>query len=265
MTCVCVMCWFTNIDTTHYKAEVTCVTNLFGNFSKTRSYSMANVPPSKQLVVKFEQGFRALNLKDGDMPEAVTFLVGLNALPARSAAHYPNMVFNYSLPISAYLSNQTGGHETVAPLVLWLHLAYMPMYQVQENVCVRSDENTTLVVQGVLAIDTYSQSLLIAMQVFMWFMALFTFAATLVSFVWRFMRNHDLSESVALLLPFSGSLLFALPTMRGLWPAAPPSGTVYDVLNIYSQLMLIAFAVILQLAFLVIEKIKGIVLAWPPP
>lgn len=48
------------------------------------------------------------------------------------------------------------------------------------------------------------------------------------------------------LMSFSATLLFALPTMRGMLPAVASAGTRFDVINIYGQLCLITACIAIQ-------------------
>jgi hypothetical protein len=172
------------------------------------------------------------------------------------------------------------------PFMVWVDLRSGPMYTVSQQGCEWIDE-TTVQVFGVVTIAPLPASLLLASGVLMWALTALT---VLVAFgvlgsctgVYRYFNNgtqanadppvaaaagnstsaqpgrDEMSMIMAHgdILAFGSALLFALPTMRGLWPAAPSGGTLFDSLTIYPQLMLIAFALMLLLLkkYLVIRE-----------
>lgn len=76
----------------------------------------------------------------------------------------------------------------------------------------------------------------------MWALA----TATLVTTGW-FVATDRTAPFSCELVCFSAGLLFALPAMRGLLPAAPAAGLFYDITNVGVQLWMMTIAILLQL------------------
>lgn len=139
----------------------------------------------------------------------------------------------------------------MVPYVVGLTLQNIPMYQMYNTNCEWHAAGSVLRITGRVALDEMSLMLLRVMQAVMWVLAAAAFTAT----VWWVLQPPRAGSGMRYdLLSFSAALLFALPAMRGLWPAAPPGGTVADGMHIYAQLLLISFAILLQLGKFLYEE-----------
>lgn len=262
-----VQCWVLKVDTTAYTAELACRLSFFGNYAKPPSFTRLDLsrlwPPDSQLVFEFTSSLYT-TLSDGEGSQLNQFTVQLASdmdAYAESALMYPAMRLSFKLMLGAYVINNTTKDLVLSvgdasanisqatppypqvPLSASLTANYMPLYEVERLRCLQNKAQRMLVLTGIIVVDNLSRKLLVAMNVMMWALAASTFTAC----VWWIMApvgtttTHDL-------LSFAGALLFALPAMRGLWPAAPVGSTLLDLLCIWPQLMLISFGIIGVLA-----------------
>lgn len=239
---------------------MSCIVSVWGRYAKKPSYYRVNLLDNQTLVLEFN-GFAPFKMNDGDLPQIVAFNSGLNAVDRRggySTPDYPAMKLPFQVSVTAYIESKsrtgTSRYDPI-PLILWLHHPYMPQYKVEIYTCEAVYRRAyTVLLTGAVAINDLSRQLLIAMETVLWAVAALTFTMTVLTLLLCSLQP----VSPETLLSFSASLLFALPTVCTLWPAAPPSSTVFDVLNIYAQVMLIAFAVILQLCCLMHKALKTV-------
>jgi hypothetical protein len=221
----------------------------------------------------------------------------------QSPSKYPRVSMEYGMLFSVSLtSDGTNASQKDAdvvgeavPFMVYLDMRSSPMYSVSQQWCEWVDE-TTVYVFGQITIADMPGSLAVATGVLMWGLTLLT---VLVAFgvmgsctgIRTYISSckqafADPSQAGAVgdnssttksdqtmimkhgdILAFGSALLFALPTMRGLWPAAPPGGTFFDSLTIHPQLLLIAFALMLLLfkKYLVIREERAKLSNPPPP
>jgi hypothetical protein len=205
---------------------------------------------------------------------------------SQGPARYPRTEMEFEMYFSVYLAsenklprNKAGKAATTqkpVPFMVWIDLSSIPMISVTKKGCEWIDD-TTVRVFGLISIAPLQASLVIASGVFMWVLTALTVLVACgvvcsCTGIRRYVSScmdrraapipaaaagggkiamQDDLELVMKhgdILAFGGALLFALPTMRGLWPAAPASGTLFDALTIYPQLMLITVALMMLLA-----------------
>jgi hypothetical protein len=198
---------------------------------------------------------------DGDMAAVTTITIPLG--DARHGdrlngtkgppAMYPNTNLSWDLQFSAYVWNNKTDTTEMVPYALSLTLQNIPIYQMYNTGCVWYAAGNSLRITGKVALDEMSFTMLRIMQAVMWTLAVAAFAST-AWWMLHFAPCSERSEVKYDLLAFSGSLLFALPAVRQLWPGAPPGGTAADGLHIYAQLLLISFAILLQLGKFLYEE-----------
>lgn len=265
-----VQCWVLRVDATAYTAELACRLWFFGNYSKPPSFTRLDLsrlwPPNSQLVVEFTSS-TSTTLSNGENSQLHQFAVQLASdmdTYAESALMYPAMRLSFKLLLSAYVINDTTKDLVLpvrdasvapanirqaappypqVPLSASLTANYMPLYEVEKLRCFQNEGRRMLVLTGVIVVDNLSRKLLVAMNVMMWALAASSFTAC----VWWILAPVGTATTYDL-LSFAGALLFALPAMRGLWPAAPVGSTLLDLLCIWPQLMLISFGIIGVLA-----------------
>jgi hypothetical protein len=232
------------------EAGITCNPELFGNITMPPSYRRYYSDALLQLEFN---GQISQQLETGGRVQSVTFVIPLTPVPQRGlsiVAAYPGYLAGLSFDVSVYQSlNFT---SALIPLVVTFKHSHLPLHEVVGVQCLllnytsngTSDVYPIVLFSGNVELDQLSVNLLLCTQICMWFVALGTLAAALL---WVFSND---SQGVACdMLAFSAALLFALPTMRQLWPAAlqAAGGTLADVMNVYAQLMLTALAIVLQL------------------
>jgi hypothetical protein len=253
-TMVTTDCRFVGIDFTYSKAQLLCFTAFWGSYSRAPTFTRLKLPPNTTLVVEYNMQ-SASTFSDGDMAAATTVELPLGDAAqgdnskAATSAMYPYTILSWDLRFTAYINftNANGTEQTdLVPYTVELTAQNIPMYQMYNIDCEWFVAGNALRITGKVALDETCLAMLTVMQAVMWMLA----AATLIATIWWLLLpvsqggdsgvNYDL-------LAFSAALLFALPAVRQLWPAAPSGGTVADVMHIYAQLLLISFAIMLQL------------------
>lgn len=114
------------------------------------------------------------------------------------------------------------------------------MYDIRHLNCINMTDQFVSI-DGVIRIDRLALRLVNGvLSVIMWLLS-----ATVLcgSIVWLFVRHEDAFTAFT---SVAASLLFALPSVSRLLPAAPQSSTEYEYVNIYAQLTVVAIALILQ-------------------
>jgi hypothetical protein len=247
-------CRFVNVDFTYYKAELLCFTGFWGKYSKPPSYSRLNLPKGQNLMVEHNVHSSSV-FEDGDMAVATTVVIPLGDDDYKKGVGAPDMNprtnLSWNILFSAhtnFTAEDNATEQTAAvPYAVELTLPNIPMYQMYNVSCEWLNASSAIRITGKVALDETCLDMLQVMQGVMWMLAGATFTAT----VWWMLHPVSQCGEKAVkydLLAFSAAMLFALPQVRGLWPAAPPGGTVADVMHIYAQLLLISFAILLQIA-----------------
>jgi hypothetical protein len=245
---VTIDCRFASIDLTFCQATLHCAAGFWGSFSKPPTYTRLNMPAGSTLVVQYNH-FSSSVFQDGNISKAETIVVPLgddNSME-EGTAMYPDTKLSWELLLTAYTHRDSSVDDTIqlVPIIVSVQAQYIPMFQINNMSCKWSSDNSALNITGQITIDSTSYHLLIGMQGAMWAMAGSVFVVTVS---WAIASPMIPASDVKYdLLGFSAALLFALPAMRSMWPVAPPSGTMSDVMHIYAQLLLVSFAIILQL------------------
>jgi hypothetical protein len=240
-------CRFETVDFSTRKAGLLCVVILWGNLTKPPTYTGLKLPQNQSLIIDI--GLTSLELADGAYPTLQELTIPLGSSRDQlqdSTLLYPHTQMSWGVKINAYTwDNATDKLISGVPLTVSMSAYQLPLFQVDIS-CTIVDEThqpgmfAQLTVSGTVALSIFSVRLLHGMQAAMWAMAGLAFVTT----VWWAFREEKLRFD---LLAFQGTMLFALPTMRQLWPAAPPGGTSADVMHIYAQLLLISCGIVILL------------------
>jgi hypothetical protein len=236
---VSVRCIFTSIDITYVTSAVSCDIRSWGEYSKPPTWRVMRLSRNTTLVLVVAGVVRTYS--DGQFPERE--YVTVMHTGGTGSDLYPDVPLPFKLDFMAYVVD----NSTIVPLLVMLVVNQVPMFEVKDLACVHAYNYTSL--NGTIYIDPLSRRFVETMNVFMWLLTGATFWVSLLRVVGVIdPLRYDM-------LCFSAALLFALPAMRDLLPAAPPSGTWFDLWNIHPQLWIVASAILLQLfkvAFLLV-------------
>lgn len=206
-------------------------------------------------------GGSKVELKNGDVPLGVEFPLSLGQWWRRpehvNAEYYPYTSLSFSLEFTAWWSNGDGDVDSSAsepPVVVELEFNYIPFYAVGNSRCtinteyagaMRGQMNVTWYsLHGFLRLSDTAKQGVEWMNACMWALSAITCMLTLT---WVVLAGPERVLIVDFgLMSFSATLLFALPTMRGMLPAVASAGTRFDVINIYGQLCLITACIAIQ-------------------
>jgi hypothetical protein len=167
------------------------------------------------------------------------------------AQHYPNVALPFSLLFAARWWDEANATYLVGidepPVVVVLQLMPMPTCRISGLKCDSTtypDGLSYYSMSGLIQLSSLVRDMVRSLNACMWCLAAMTCAT---SVVWCVLAKPKECANFDL-MGFSGALLFALPTMRGLLTAAAPAGSQYDVrgLNIYGQLWLLVVSIMLQ-------------------
>lgn len=246
----------------YHKAEVAC--------SVVR-VNLSQYPDNTVLSVQINN--KLLQLGDGAVPDLVVqpLLLGLQSYSGEgSFAAYPRNKLPFELGLTAWLNTtfepvKGEGHMIDAklqlvPILFTFVYGFFAVHDARIHGATL-DGNTTLLVTGDVGMTQLCQGLVVAMFCFTW---LVTGCAVIAAFIWCAAHQRTRGSRAGVgeehgaddLLGFCGALLFALPTIRTLWPLAPPGGTRLDILGIFAQLVCLSIAIVFLL-------IRRIVYDWP--
>lgn len=196
-----------------------------------------------------------IQVVEGSYPGPVEVTLGLGQEGLQVPTHfhgdamwYPFVSLHFELWFMAFWTADNGGTALDLPLPLAFTLthSHIPMYQTSNPNCVFGDRGIgasrewTVVVGDIGINNIFKRYAIGALHVLTWALAVASFS---MSIIWAVTEHIDLQYD---LLCFCGAFLFALPTMRGLLPAAPQAGLCYDLMNIHAQLWLISIGIIIQ-------------------
>jgi len=260
-----IQCRFMTVDFSLRKAVLLCLVGFWGSLSKPPTYSGLHLPQGQNLVVEYGS-YNTVDMADGAHPTAQELLLPLGSSlhPERDTLNYPYTSLSWELLVSAYTRNSSNGSWiSSVPLTIAMSAYQLPLFKVDFGCTVANethlaDKFAQLRLSGTVALAPFSLHLLIGMQGAMWAMAGLAFATT----VWWAFREQEPRYD---LLAFQATMLFALPAMRQLWPAAPPGGTDADVMHIYAQLLLISFGICIMLLKMLFTLICAIHAPPAPP
>jgi len=247
---VVVSCTFSDLQKFwQHTAELTCSLLLFGAYGDPHWYGRARLDPNTTLVWQINDVVKQLNNGNGTEAMVVPVRLGIQDYAGKNTlVNYPHSKLPFELFVSVALLDERGVVAGDQPGVLFelLHgynaMFYFDPLRAQAEPYLH--QSTVLVVHAQLMMDGVSVALLYALLVVMWVVTAATVLATLV---WCWSPVVGEEHGTHDLLAFSGALLFALPTMRQLWPLAPPGGTLFDIFGIYAQLLCIGVSIFAQL------------------
>lgn len=253
-------CLFTSIDLASYAATVVCLVTSWGRFDDSGRFAAlpwadrtvnASAGPSNVSLVLVLGGTRVeRNHGDTEATIEVKLSLGGGREDQVDVFEYPGVVLPFALSFGAWWVNKTS-NEPLAdsdepPVVVQLGFNNLPLYLVFGTKCVYSMYESGFrwyTMKGYIQLSPAAQNGVSSLNACTWCLAALT---CLMSIVWCMLakpREHMPFD----LLCFSGALLFAIPGMRGLLPAAPSAGTRYDILNVYGQQWLITISIMLKM------------------
>jgi len=267
---ITISCSFDEIKLEAQDAQITCGLEFWGMYNmqldwpglEKRASPGMRPPREKNVSLMVWIAGQNVLVEPGGYPSAIEIDLGMGADGVnltdhihRSARWYPFVSLHFELWFMAFWTadgGQTAEPGLRLPLTLTLDYDYIPMYQMSGPLeCVfggigTSAEWTALV--GDIGINNIFKRYAVgALHVLTWALAVASFS---MSIIWAATEHIDLQYD---LLCFSGSLLFALPGMRGLLPGAPQAGLWYDLINIHAQLWLISIGIILQFGRIIFD------------
>lgn len=256
-------CFPSAVTPTQWKMDMVCHLNLRGAFLESKGLFRA--PPNTvnlrhvaqifgecqdpTLVVRI--GDDQLTYKQDDVfafgyTTSVNLHYDVNTVQeSQQAVDYPSSVFSYQLTAFAYVAC-TNTTEDASPFVVQAPFSLLwypdtqPPWVVAATSPILSSEGVvnSIRLQGTVAIRGQFQIFVKALNGLMWCLAALVLlsVACLFPTTWTIDSERDTAMNI---LAFSGALLFAIPTMRSLWPAAPAAGTAFDISAVFGQLLVV--------------------------
>jgi hypothetical protein len=243
---IILVCYFSEANLPFDTVKLTCTATGWGKFDNSGVFN-SNTPLNLWVAdTKVD-----LNHGDVSVQFTVEMLLG-GASEEVDVTQYPGFRLPLGLWFRAWWdqSLSVGGKQDVtnmreAPVVLQLGLDYSPSFVVSDPECKNTTYNDGSMfywLEGGVSLGVAARTGITSINVCMWILA---GLACSLSILWCTLSEPPRYMHVDLMC-FSGALLFAIPTMRGLLPAAPAAGTMYDVLNVYGQLWLVTISIVLQ-------------------
>lgn len=283
---ITVWCSFTSLDVSFYTATLSCNVAAWGRFDNRGRFAalpwpnmFQNTPQNATLsrrkvadaaeainaTLVLQIGSNAVEVENGDLPpQALEVKLSLGSWWARprqvNVEYYPNFALPFTLAFQAWWDQgndtQPDPSDIEPPVVVQMDFNYHPMYMIHDADCsstAYSDANKTYLMEGFIHLSPVAMNGATSLNACMWLLAATACALTLL---WCLLAKPQEYMHVDLMC-FSGALLFALPTMRGLLPAIPAAGTRFDVLNVYGQLWLVTCSIALQAIKMLLAVVHG--------
>jgi hypothetical protein len=248
---IVISCWVTGIDTIYLNIALACNPASWGKYA----YPAGNrVRLAEDETLVMQLGTSSTSMKDGDALSIINVSLGLGIEGNRRKAGpsgYPYIKLRYEFFVHVYIQRNNPANVTHVPFLFLFEYSYIPMYDISQSKCVSfGGYSHGFATVGNVSMNRVAKDLLTVLYIVMWFLAGLTAWVALVSVCIRntseAVGDRLVSDRVGL-LSYAAALLFALPTMRQLWPSAPPAGTIMDALTIYAQLILVGMAIVLLL------------------
>lgn len=252
---VSIDCRVASIQFSLFNAKASCLIYFFGRFDNNGMFAPRpdrDKPAPANTSLMLSLGATAHELKANAVSYTrldIDLILG-GGWGYATPGSYPNMRVPFTLWFSAWWWDSGKGQPLASspepPVLLTFWYNDIHSFLVDEVGCGRnytySGGTTYYTLQGHVQLSPAAVRSVRDLNIAMWSLAGMTCA---LSLVWCMLGDPQKHLHVDIMC-FSGTLLFALPTMRGMLPETPETGTQYDVLNIFGQLWLLAFSIFLQ-------------------
>lgn len=241
-------CFPTEVLPEKYTVNMWCQLSVWGRLATSAPYKTfdssivkASHPGCENATLEVKLGSFFKRYSDGDPMDGSLFsdvTLGGTLFKAPTSA-YPRSQYAYNWTAMAYF---VCSRDLVLPAPFSLVWTYdnQPPWSITSNSQTDEEKGNTVVVytSGTIVLRGTFQDFVVALNWIMWILSSLVLVVSACLCCWPWGSETVRSHSIDL-LAFSGALLFAIPTMRTLWPAAPPAGTAYDIVGNYGQLLVV--------------------------